>query len=146
MKTSKRSFKVRFNLSAGENFMKWKVVYPDKHVEYHDPSQVLLLMTGAKLRNQKSTALKIFNGADKEVCAWIECNTLLIIDSAPMGPVMRSIQASGNTTVSYNPKKKPYWVMNETNVDNHTYDNVVTVDKQVHILPSPKFYAYERNV
>ena len=57
-----KSFKVRFNLGRGKNFMKWKVQYPDGKIEYHLPSEVQLLMHECILKNQKKTAQKIFDG------------------------------------------------------------------------------------
>ena len=63
--------KVRFNLGAGKNFMKWKIERPDGIISYHSPKEVQLVMAGCVLKNQKTTALKIFKGANKTLCSWI---------------------------------------------------------------------------
>jgi len=133
---SKR-IKVRFNLSAGKNYMKWKVEYPDKASEYLDPAQVQLLMRGCQLRNQKTTARKIHQGANKTVCAWILCDRVYIKrDKADHLPVEADM-----TQVKYNPRKHPFWF---TGLD----DDPVNVDMQYSnmvITDDRKLYAGEIN-
>ena len=55
----KEMIKVRFNLSRGANYMKWKVEYPDGTKEYLSPETHRLIMTKALLKNYKKTAQKI---------------------------------------------------------------------------------------
>lgn len=64
---------VRFHLGAGKNFMKWQVK-EDGRVSYFDPETTNLVLINAKLRNQIETAKKINQGANKTVCAWVECD------------------------------------------------------------------------
>ncbi len=71
-----KSIKVRFNLSRGVNYLKWKIEYPDGNVMYYHPTGVQLVMGECTLKNYKKTAEKIHNGANKSVCAWVLCKTL----------------------------------------------------------------------
>ena len=71
--------KVRYNLGRGVNYMKWKVTYGDKAASYYEPTLFNLRMKNCVLKNNKTTATKIFNGENKTVCAWITCNEIDII-------------------------------------------------------------------
>ena len=68
-----KKIKVRFNLGKGKNYMKWKLQFPT-HSEYYSPSEYNLAMFGCTLKNSKTTAKKIHDGAHKTVCAWILCD------------------------------------------------------------------------
>ena len=112
-----KRIKVRFNLSAGKNYMKWKIEYPDKSPEYYDPKEVQITMRGCQLRNQKTTARKIFDGAHKTVCAWVLCDRVYIRSNKEhYNPIEEDA-----TQVKYNPRKHPYWFSgpdhNPTNID-----------------------------
>ncbi len=89
--------KVRFNLARGENYQKWQI-RQGKSVLYLEPDSVNLWMMNCRLRNHRGTANKIFAGADKTVCAWVECEALAIADTIRAG---RQLQ--------YNPRKCPHW-------------------------------------
>ena len=67
--------KVRFNLGRGKNYMKWKI-QSKSGVEYHYPADVQLIMKGCQLKNNRKTAEKIFNGENKDVCAWVLCDSI----------------------------------------------------------------------
>jgi hypothetical protein len=56
-----KSIKVRFNLSRGVNYLKWKVEYPDGNVMYYYPTGVQLIMGDCTLKNYKKVAEKIHN-------------------------------------------------------------------------------------
>ena len=118
-----KSFKVRFNLGKGKNYMKWKIQHPDGKIEYHLPSEVQLLMHDCILKNHKKTAQKIFDGANKTVCAWVLCKSLAIKKD-------RFIQADadGGQRVRYNPRVSPHWMLDGENVDGVSVDKLVSVD------------------
>jgi hypothetical protein len=118
-------FKVRFNLSAGENFMKWQV--KDGHVvKFYDPSEFSLILTGCTLRNRAATALKIHAGENKSVCAWIECDNVEIVQSSN----------NAGFPICYNPKRLPYWtdVSGRLNLDNHEFHKIVSVGRSL-VMP-----------
>jgi len=117
-----KSIKVRFNLGRGQNYMKWKVQYTDGSVEYHSPSEVQLLMHDCILKNHKNTAQKIYDGANKTVCAWVLCKSLAIkkndfIKADTIGERVR-----------YNPRVTPHWMLNDENVDGRALEKLLSVD------------------
>lgn len=114
--------KVRFNLGRGENFRKWKISYDDDRAPIHlDPDLVQLLLYKPKLINRKKSAEIIHKGANKFVCAWIECEDVLI----------GSFEIDYDTEVSYNPRIRPYWMEGEDNADLREYEELVTKGNRV---------------
>ena len=116
-----KSTKVRFNLARGKNYMKWKVEYPDKTVEYHDPKEVQLLMVNCKLKNYKNVAEKIYKGANKEVCAWVLCEDLFV----HQGMVLKD--EGGYDRVRYNPREIPHWIYKDEMADGVSFQNLISI-------------------
>lgn len=121
----KNKFQVRFNLGAGENFMKWKVTSPNGKAKYYEPNDVTLYMEDCKLVNHKGTAQKIYDGANKTVCAWVECANVVVYHKMPNDFV------EGGAKVSYNPRVTPNWVMDGENVDKKKVGNLVSLDRSL---------------
>ena len=107
--------KVRFNLSRGKNFMKWKVVYPDSTCEYLSPNDVSLIMMKCKLSNNAKQAEKIFQGESKTVCAWVLCEEMKIT-GVPQENLLET------SRLKYNPRVKPCWDYQESNCDGKEFD------------------------
>ena len=120
--------KVRFNLGRGENYMKWKIESKNSGVEYHSPCDVQLVMKGCQLKNNRKTAEKIFNGMNKNVCAWVLCDSVSIrhsdnVKNIPFNTVWVKDR------VRYNPRKFPHWVNYfDNDVDNCKFDEITTID------------------
>ena len=125
MKNSMKRIKVRFNLGAGKNFMKWKIERPDGIISYHSPKEVQLVMAGCVLKNQKTTALKIFQGANKTVCSWILCESIEI-------RVPKISKINELDRVSYNPRVTPNWIFRGSVVDGTQFNNLVSLDNKVY--------------
>ena len=117
--------KVRYNLGRGINYMKWKITYGDKTTLYYEPAQFNLRMKNCVLKNNKSTATKIFNGENKTVCAWVVCNE---IDITPF----KDIELS-NKTISFNPRVTPNWVSDGVNVDNESFNELYTIGNKIYV-------------
>lgn len=118
-----RMYRVRFNLGAGDNYMKWKVYETNKKKSlYFDPSKVQIIMLNCRLVNYRAGAEKIFNGSSKFVVAWIECESLYLTNDETVNHRNR---------VSYNPKIKPNWVVDGKNADGNTYKELRTLGKSV---------------
>ena len=117
-----QSIKVRFNLGRGQNYMKWKIVYPSGVVEYHSPSSVQLVMKDCKLKNNPKIALKIFEGSNKDVCSWVICKDIQVkfgnFDSCD----------SQENRITYNPKKAPNWVFGGENADGKEFQQITSLD------------------
>ena len=114
------SIKVRFNLSAGKNYMKWKVEYPDRKPEYYDPNEVQLVLGGCVLKNHKTTAQKIHEGANKTVCAWVLCDIITIYKAGTV-PTDKDCHQ-----IKYNPRVRPNWMWDEEVMDGCTLPTMVS--------------------
>jgi hypothetical protein len=125
-----KSIKVRFNLGAGENYMKWKIDIPGEPARYINPDAVQLRMTGCTVKNQKSTASKIHQGANKSVCAWILCNEISILTDLDAPSIT---QLKNFEQLSYNPRVQPNWLCGGNNVDGESYDNIVSMGKTLFV-------------
>lgn len=119
----KRSYKVRFNLGKGKNYMKWKIEGPDG-VNYYNPSEVQIVMTDCQLKNQIKTAEKILDGAHKTVCAWVRCVNVEIKQPSTEPRL---------TQLKYNPRVRPYWCINDLNADNMLIEQVLSSDRKLFI-------------
>ena len=115
-----KSIKVRFNLSRGKNYMKWKVEYPDKTVDYHNPTDVQILMHNCKLKNYKNVAEKIYHGANKEVCAWVLCQDVFVSHETVL-------KDEWYDRVRYNPREVPHWVYKDEIADGLTFELIVSI-------------------
>ena len=122
-----KRIRVRFNLGKGANYMKWKVENPNGTVEYHSATDTQLILFNCQLRNHKQTAQKIFNGANKTVCAWVLCNDIDIIkkDFTPYDINSRRIR--------YNPRVQPNWLLDDKIVDNEYFDTIASVDYGLYV-------------
>jgi hypothetical protein len=82
-------------------------------------------MSNCVLKNNKSTATKIFNGENKSVCAWIICDNINVVD--------KQIIEETNKTISFNPRVVPYWVSDGINVDDKSFSELFTVDTKIYV-------------
>jgi len=121
-----KSTKVRFNLGAGKNFMKWKIERPNGSISYHSPEEVQLIMSGCVLKNQKTTALKIFEGANKTVCSWILCDGVEIINNPGL------VEVNDSERVSYNPRVVPNWMFRGSIADGMRFNKLVSLGNKVY--------------
>lgn len=138
-------YKVRFHLAKGKNYMKWQItgtnesptIINNKIVFYVDPEEVCLYMLNSKLVNHDSTAKKINCGANKSVCAWIECENLMIhrynddLGKSACDYICEKI-ANNNPELFYNPRKVPYWVgHNGINMDGQEGLTIFTTKRRL---------------
>jgi hypothetical protein len=122
-----KRIKVRFNLGRGANYMKWKVEYPDGRIEYHRPSDVQLIMEVCQLKNQRTTAQKIFKGASKTVCAWVLCEEIEL-------RTKRFIKDNQEKRVRYNPRVTPNWMYKNELADGKTFERLYSVDSGLYVF------------
>jgi len=120
-----RNYRVRFNLSPGPNFMKWVVVTGEDipaNKKFYSPTECSIFMTDCILKNYPKRAIKIFDGADKQVCAWIECKSATVI--------LPIEKCESSSDILYNPRIAPYWRNSlNTNIDNAHFQSVVSCDR-----------------
>jgi hypothetical protein len=125
----RRRTRVRFNLGKGKNYMKWRVLRPDGTVEFLDPSEVQLVMIGCTFKNSKKAAQKIFEGANKTVCAWVLCDELKI--ERPLG-----FSENQDIQVAYNPRVAPNWRIANNDVDDRNTPALHTIGKNIYLTPT----------
>jgi hypothetical protein len=123
-----KRIKVRFNLSRGKNYMKWKIQYPSGTVEYASPTSTQIVMKGCTLKNSRKTAEKIFSGEHKTVCAWILCDNIEVKYDA-----FKSYEDTFLSRAQYNPRVKPYWTIKGSNSDNLNLGEITTDGKVLYI-------------
>lgn len=118
-----KSIKVRFNLSRGQNYMKWKITYPTGAVQYCDPKATQLVMSRCIVKNHRKTAEKIMNGQHKTVCAWVLCESIQVKFS-----LFEDVY--DNPRLKYNPRVEPNWVfdgnLGPVNVDGCPFSEIVS--------------------
>lgn len=112
-------FKLRYNLSRGKNFKKWKLTAPDNSVKFLDPLKVDILLLNCVLYNNKKIAEKIFYGANKNVCAWIQAEEVLISNK-------QLDTLNLKQEVTFNPRVQPYWCYAGENFDNKKLSTILT--------------------
>lgn len=117
--------KVRFNLGRGTNYMKWKVQYPDGGVHYFNPDNIQMVMKGCILKNSRTTAMKIYNGEHKMVCAWVLCDTIDIRTE--------DFTPDNGQQVKYNPRVLPFWNKDGVNMDGSKIDEMYTINYKLNI-------------
>ena len=118
--------KVRFNLSRGKNYMKWKIAYPDGSFEYFNPDEVSLVMNKCKLSNNAKQAEKIFKGENKTVCAWIMCADVKIT-GVPQEDLVET------SRLRYNPRVKPHWDYRDVNVDGKEFGRIESRGNKLYV-------------
>jgi len=122
-----KRYKIRFNLGRGPNYMKWKVEYPDGRKEYHSPADVQILMQYCTLKNNAKLATRIFDGENKNVCAWILCQNLAIRRD---GVFIRD----ESHKLRYNPRVDPFWTDGGgRNLDDNQFDHLHTIDYGIYV-------------
>ena len=117
--------KIRFNLMRGKNFKKW-AIYENGKKSYIKPEDYDLTLINCTLKNNFEKAKKIFEGQDKDVCAWIECEKII-----------KSKKATINleNQIRYNPKIKPFWRnRKEEKIDGLFFEKIVTCGKQLYFV------------
>ena len=122
----KDMIKVRFNLSRGRNYMKWKVEYPNGDKVYLNPDECTLIMHNTLLKNNRKVSEKIYNGHHKMVCAWVLCEHIEIVNQ-----VNQKSTIVDNHIVRYNPRVTPNWVYQSNNVDNFKFGKLITYNRLI---------------
>ena len=129
MKNPKR-YRVRFHLANGENYMKWQVFDKKRGTkEYLDPESNSVIMFNCELGNREGRARKIFEGANKNVCAWVACEDVEVRDRDKVVPPL----VNGMTQYKYNPRKNPHWFTDtHDNMDGKKFSVMMTHDRKIY--------------
>jgi len=131
-------YKVRFHLGRGEHFMHWQIksklntgdgTGAKEIVDYVDPLDNQLAMLGCKLSLQPTAAQKIHDGANKTVCAWIECESVQVLEVNRLKPNEQDYR------VKFNPRQNPEWTDGYNNVvSGNEYEIIFTNDRTLWVV------------
>jgi len=126
-----KRYRVRFHLAKGDNYMKWQVLDKKRGTKkYYEPDAYSIQMLDCKLGNQPATAKRIFNGENKTVCAWVECENIAIWDADYS---MKSYSIDDMTHYKYNPRKNPHWFTDtHDNMDGKKFRVMFTHDRKIY--------------
>lgn len=128
-----KRFKVRFHLARGDNYMHWQVTDElNDFKEYINPKKVSIVMYGCVLKNYPKRARKIYEGQNKTVCAWVECEHIdYVYDKAE---VLDHDFARWAKRLTFNPRVHPHWQSEgEENLDNTEYTMLQTDNKMLFV-------------
>lgn len=116
--------KIAFHLARGKHFQHWQIKLNTGDVVYIDPAENSIILRGCVLKNRKSSSLRIFKGADKERCAWVEFESY---------DVVKSIDKVTSTQVRFNPRVSPTWMINnQSDKDDTTFDELFTNNRNIY--------------
>lgn len=105
--------KIAFHLGRGKNYMHFQLKLATGEVVYVNPNTHQIILHNCKLRNQKATSRKIFEGADKERCAWIDFESYEVVENTDYTGVQ----------VRFNPRVNPTWMVGEVDQqDGRTFE------------------------
>jgi hypothetical protein len=117
--------KVRFNLGKGENYMKWKVQDANGS-RYYSPEEYTLFLVGCTLKSQPAAANKIFQGANKSVCAWVLADKVVLVPTE----VIEGLTGNG-VRLQYNPRVQPNWLAGDAVVDNQHFGTIYSEGRKL---------------
>lgn len=124
MKKEQKIFTIRRHLSKGKNFGFWQIrgyISDSKQgaeVEYVNPETHSLILENCLLYNKVNESLKIFNGGEKNPCAYIIFEKYSVIEKTDL---------QGNPiNISFNPKKNPNWLIDNQNADFKVIETIIT--------------------
>jgi hypothetical protein len=101
-------FTIRRHLARGKYFGYFQIrghVTDSKQgevIEYVNPNTHSIIFNSCRLHNKINQSTKIFNGAQKEPCAYIICTSYEVVEP---------IKIPGELEVNFNPKLSPHWRM-----------------------------------
>lgn len=107
--------RLRFHLSRGKNYRHWQLKGMKKESVYFDPEETNFILKNVKLYNKRNVAKKIYEGANKDVCAWLSISGRIMVSPS-------EIDVSNMTEVSYNPRVAPFWTYKIVGADSHLLD------------------------
>lgn len=120
-------YKIRFNLSRGDHFMHWQIRNNKGDVKYFDPEKIKIKMFNCKLKNRFNIANEIFNGENKRVCAWVECDNYII--SREIDNIIDE-----KKELRYNPRISPNWFNKfNKNIDNLVFHELITNKNKIYV-------------
>jgi hypothetical protein len=117
--------KIAFHLARGKNFMHWQIKHDDGSITYINPEHSDLILHNCTLKNQKSASARIYNGGEKNRCAWVEFDSFEIIPSAGYTSAVQ---------VRFNPRICPTWIVQgKGEQDGRTFASIRSNNSKLYI-------------
>ena len=135
---------IRRDLKKGKTFGYWQVSECKtrsklgKAIEYIDGTKYSLILKGCYLHNSVATAKKIHNGAYRERCAWIVCQSYEVVPiTKGFESISRLILTEGikgnYPEVTYNPKHSPHYISEKKNIDKTEHRIIQTQNYKMYV-------------
>ncbi len=80
MRNQKKYWKLKYYLSKGNHFRHWQIRGDNKEELYFNPEEYSLKLYNCILTNNVNIATKTYNGANRQPCAWVKCDSWEQID------------------------------------------------------------------
>tara|TARA_R110001592_G_C12893363_1_gene725891 strand:+ start:65 stop:442 length:378 start_codon:yes stop_codon:yes gene_type:complete len=122
-------YAIRRDLKKGKTFGHWQISNCTtrsklgKAIEYIDGTKYSLVLKNCYLHNSVATAKRIHNGAYRERCAWIVCDSYEIVP----------IKDIEGIEVSYNPKNSPHYISDKKNIDKTKHNLITTQNYSIYV-------------
>lgn len=125
--------RLRYHLARGEFYKHWQLknTRTGKPV-YFNPEDTSFLLRDVKLYNRRYAAQKIYEGANKGVCAWLSIKGQIKIH-------IPEFDTSGMVEIFYNPKEVPFWTYKtrvpglEVDLDLKEFDKVIINKTKIYV-------------
>lgn len=111
--------RIRFNLERGQYYNQWQII-DHFSIWYLEPNKNFVLEK-CRLINKPSVAKRIFDGANKEVCAWIEFGS------------MELKRVDFLDEIKYNPRENPFWTYKGQNVDGAEFEKLCVMGRKIYV-------------
>ncbi len=119
--------KIKFHLQRGKNYQQFQI-RENQSVKYVVPESHSIVMQNCYLKNLANQATKIYQGANRQPCGWVYCQSYHIVS-------YNFTDWDTDNPIFYNPKVAPYWRdKNGSNIDDFRYPKLITLGRQVYII------------
>ena len=108
--------RLRYHLARGNFYKHWQLKNTRRGKPvYFNPKDTNFLLNNVRLYNRRYAAQKIYEGANKGVCAWLAIKGSVKVQAT-------EFDTSDMVEISYNPRVAPFWTYKAVGVDLHLID------------------------
>ena len=126
--------RLRYHLARGEFYKHWQLKNTKRGKPvYLNPEDTNFLLEDVKLYNRRSVAQKIYEGSNKDVCAWLAIKGSVKVHTT-------EFDVSNMTEISYNPRAAPFWTykvvgadLHLINIDLKEFDKVIINKTKIYV-------------
>lgn len=128
--------RLRYHLGRGEFYKHWQLKSSRQRSKavYFNPEDTSFILKGVKLYSKRSAAQKIYEGSNKNVCAWLSIEGSVKISST-------QLSVEDMTEIAYNPRVAPFWTYKgiwcekeeDINLDMKKFDKVIINKTKIYV-------------